>query len=247
MNSNLKDPKNKNIFTLNILAFILIILVISVISVLLFISRSINIYGTAISKIYTDLNAVDEAVSERFRKLTGAELLLDNTNRILSTVYFGTADTDQKEDAWDFTAFSIRYNDKYYIITAGHSVEMDGIKYKNFRFKANNSNIWITPELLDYKNDYENNLDYAVFYSNKPVTMGLIPATEDEDHSPVYILGNIENDLNLIKEYKEAKRGESGSPVLNSKCHVIGILIKKDGSYTPIKAVLSAIEKLKSD
>jgi hypothetical protein len=50
--------------------------------------------------------------------------------------------------------------------------------------------------------------------------------------------------LNLIKKYKDARQGESGSPVINSKCHVLGIMIKKDGSYTPIQEVLNAINKL---
>ena len=121
---------------------------------------------------------------------------------------------------------------------------MDGEKYENFKFKSNKSAGWITPKLLDYKNDYQNNLDYAIFYLKNPVNMGLIPAKTGEDMKPQYVLGNIDRGLNLVKRYKEAKEGESGSPILNSSCHVMGLMIKSDGSYTPISAVLDALSRL---
>ena len=138
---------------------------------------------------------------------------MNNTNRILSTVYFGTADSDRKEEARDFTAFAIQYEDDFYLITAGHCIEMDGEKYKNFKFKANNKNTWIKPELIKYENDYENNIDYAVFYQKNLVNMGLIAAGHGEDLTPQYVLGNTERDLNLIKRYQGAIKGESGSPI----------------------------------
>ena len=75
--------------------------------------------------------------------------------------------------------------------------------------------------------------------------MGLIPAAPEEEITPQYVLGNLERGLNLVKRYKDAKEGESGSPVLNSKCHVIGIMIKKNGAYTPIQVVLKALDTIK--
>ena len=135
---------------------------------------------------------------------------------------------------------------RFYIITAGHCVEIDDIKYKNFKFKSNSRFNWIYPDLLDYKNDYQNNNDYAIFYDTN-VSMGLIPAESNEDLTPQYVLGNIDRNLNIIKRYKDAKEGESGSPILNSKCHVIGVMIKKGGGFTPIQIVLEILDHIKTD
>lgn len=224
------------------------LVIIIIISTALFIeiknaSNLVYNYQRDLSKLSASFSDISKVIDQRFAKLSSAELLLNNTNEILSTVYFGTADTDVREEARDFTAFSMLYNDEFYLITAGHSIEMDGERYKNFKFKANNGMSWIRPELLDYKSDYKNNLDYAIFYSEN-ITMGLIPAKSDEDLAPRYVLGNLERNLNLIKRYSNAIQGESGSPILNSKCHVVGLMIKSDGNYTPIQVVLDALANL---
>ncbi|MHB8277991.1 MAG: hypothetical protein ACYDIA_10120 [Candidatus Humimicrobiaceae bacterium] len=207
-------------------------------------SNRINYYSQEISNLSNSFAGIDEAINQRFAKLSSAELLLNNTNKILSTVYFGTADIGEHEEAKDFTAFAMLYENEFYLITAGHCIEMDGEKYENFKFKANKSKSWIMPELLDYKSNYKNNLDYAIFYSRHPINMGLIPAKLGEDMTPQYVLGNLERGLNLVKRYSDAKEGESGSPILNSSCHVIGLMIKKDGTYTPIEVVLNALASL---
>jgi hypothetical protein len=235
--------KPKNIFFTVLLCIIIIML-----SLVIFITRYntslIRKYGQELSILATSFANIDGTINERTARLSSAELLLNNTNRILSTVYFGTADTDERKEAKDFTAFSILYKDRFYLITAGHCIEFENIKYKNFKFIANNGRVWLTPELLAYENDYSNNTDYAIFYKDNLISTGLYPASKDEDQTPQYVLGNTERDLNLIKKYKDARQGESGSPVINSNCHVLGIMIKKDGSYTPIQEVLDAIEKL---
>ena len=207
-------------------------------------SDKIDFYGQEISKMAGSLNKINKTISQGFVKLNSAELLLSNTNKILSTVYFGTADISQSIEPKYFTAFAMQHEDKFYLITAGHCVEMDGEKYENFKFKSNKSKSWVIPELLDYKSDYKNNLDYAIFYLGNPMNTGLIPAKPGEDMTPQYVLGNLERGLNLVKRYNDAKEGESGSPVLNSSCHVIGLLIKSDGTYTPITVVLDALAKL---
>jgi len=207
-------------------------------------SGQIEKYNKNILDISDYIIGLNEDFNRRTSKLTSAELLINNTNPILSTVYYGTADTEELEGAQDFTAFSLVYKDKFYVITAGHCVEMDGEKYKNFKFKANDNDYFISLKLIDYKNDYTNNIDYAIFYDPNLIRSGLYPAGPDEKQDPQYILGNIQRDLNFIKRYKDAKEGESGSPILNSKCHVVGILIKKSGVYTPISEVLDALDKI---
>jgi hypothetical protein len=234
--------KPKNIF-FTVLLSIVIIMLSLVIFIIWYNTSLIRKYGQDLTSLAASFSEIDSTISERTARLSSAEILLNNTNRILSTVYFGTADIDERKEAKDFTAFSIVYKDRFYLITAGHCIEFENIKYKNFKFMANNGRTWLTPELLTYENDYINNRDYAIFYKDNLITTGLYPAAKDENQSPQYVLGNIERDLNLIKKYKDARQGESGSPVINSKCHVLGIMIKKDGSYTPIQAVLDAIDK----
>jgi hypothetical protein len=232
-----------------ILIFIIFIVILVLFLTVHFEIRNMSIqFSKYISSISTFTNKVlilNKDFDEQMAKLNGSELLLSNMNRILSTVYYGTADNDILEEAKDFTAFTIMYKKKYFLITAGHCIEFKGEHYKNFKFKANNTTDWINLNLVDYKSDYENNIDYAIFYFPNRIRTGLIPATPEEELTPQYVLGNLERGLNIVKRYKDAKKGESGSPILNSKCHVIGIMIKKDGTYTPIQVVLEALDTIK--
>jgi len=232
-----------------ILIFTIFVIVLALFLVLFFKIRDISIqfseYNSNISTLASEVSVLNKDFNDQMLKLNGSELLLSNVNRIISTVYFGTADNDVREEVKDFTAFAMMYKEKYYLITAGHCIEFEGEYYKNFKFKANDSTNWINMNLMDYKNDYENNIDYAIFYSPDRIKMGLIPAAPGEENTPQYVLGNLERNINLVKRYKEAKEGESGSPILNSKCHVIGIMIKKDGAYTPIQIVLKALDTIK--
>src|SRR5665648_175042 len=190
-------------------------------------------------KIITDSEILKK--TENDLKLASDELkkykyLMNNLNSIsLKTIYFGTADNDSDGSGHFFTAFSLFYKEKFYLITAGHSIEMDREKYKNFKFKPNNRDKWLTPELLYYENDIDNNNDFAIFKDDF-ISNGLYHA--DDNLKPEYIFGNTVRSANIIKEYDEdvsAVFGESGSPVLNSECRVVGVLIKNKGEYTEIK------------
>jgi hypothetical protein len=231
-------------------------IIIFIISIILFIYAliliiSINKYEKEYKILINRFSEFEENLKEINMKLniskinqSSAELLINNTNVILSTVYFATADIKDQKETVDFTAFSIIYKEKYYIITAGHCIEIADGTLKNFRFRANNKNYYITPKLIDFKNEPDRKLDYAIFYSPNIIRYGLYPASSKEDKTPKYILGNIERDLNFIKQYESVKKGESGSPILNSECHVIGIIIKKNGEYTPIEVVLKALDEI---
>jgi hypothetical protein len=236
--------KRRNVLISIVLTVILVLLII-----IFFEIRGTSIqfrkYNDNISGLAEKVSVLGKSFDERISKFNGSELLLSNMNKIISTIYFGTADSEVRKEDKDFTGFAMMYKEKYYIITAGHCVEFEGEKYKNFKFKANNAADWINPVLLDFKNDYEKNIDYAIFYIPDKVRMGLIPAAIGEENTPQYVLGNLERGLNLVKRYKDAREGESGSPVLNSKCHVIGIIIKKDAAYTPIQVVLNALDSIK--
>jgi hypothetical protein len=148
-------------------------------------------------KLEADYNKLNEENQKYY-------FLLDNLNELLSNVYYGYASNSN----WisdGFTAFSLKYNDKYYLITAGHCVhykygDIDTGVYTNFKFKANLSDEWIYPELLTYENEYNGGRDFAVLYSDK-ITNGFTPNTELT--YPAFILGHgdkLNNDkYNIIK------------------------------------------------
>src|SRR3989304_7050987 len=94
-------------------------------------------YNSNISTLANEVSVLDKDFNERMEKLNGSELLISNMNRIISTVYYGTADNDVREEVKDFTAFAMMYKEKYYLITAGHCIEVEGEHYKNFKFNAN--------------------------------------------------------------------------------------------------------------
>lgn len=189
------------------------------------------------------LSEAEEKIKEADDARIVFDRLLNNVNNIaFDTIYYGYATTEQGK-GHSFTAFSLYYNGKYYIITAGHNVENNGLKYKDFVFKRSDKNIEIRPKLLFYENDYESNKDYAVFYDDK-IMKGLKPA--ENDLVPAFVAGSIEKKANIIKRYDVSSiaiEGESGSPVLNKECRVVGILIKSRMEYTDLAIVIQALEE----
>jgi len=177
-------------------------------------------------------------------ELKGVELekyrsLANNFNELLSSVYYGWAINNIGGVEDGFTAFSMEYKGKFYIATAGHCVENEYGKFSNFKFKANFSDIWVYPKLLIYENDFDNNIDYAIFYSDKVIN-GL---NFDINNSyPKFILGNGDN--NILKEFDKYNliEGESGSPVVGINGQVMGIAT---GNFVDIDIVLEAIDNLK--
>ena len=176
------------------------------------------------------------------------QYLLGNLNDLLSNVYYGYAENSNwKSDG--FTAFSIKYNGNYYLITAGHCVHYKDDKidtgiYTYFKFKANFSNKWIYPELLIY-----NNIDeYAVLYSNK-INSGL-KISEDTIYDiynldlDSYVLGNEDTGVNVFKKSGVRTVGESGSPIISQNGEVVGIVVDSLLG-TPIDIVIEAIDNLK--
>jgi len=109
------------------------------------------------------------------------------------------------------------------------------------RFKSNTDNIWLYPELLYFENDYNNNRDFAIFY-HPDIKTGLIADTINNE--PRYVLGNIHNKINFLKEFDTAEGGESGSPILTSSCKLVGVVIKNNNEYTPINIITEKIDNL---
>ena len=193
-------------------------------------NKAIEIIGLKeeLSNLENDLDLSNEEI-DKYNNL------LINLNELLSNVYYGYASNSE----WTldgFTAFSLKYNDKYYIITAGHCVENEYGKFGNFKFKANFSNNWIYPKLLTYENDFEGNRDYAILYSDK-ITSGL--EFDLDNGYPEYVLGNGDN--NIFKEFftYNLVEGESGSPVIDLDGQAIGIAT---GNFVDINLVIEAID-----
>ena len=176
-----------------------------------------------------------EELEARVERLTE---LLNNINPVLKYVYIGSSDPE--EINYTFTAFSIKYNGKFYIITAGHCVADNYGESGRFKFKANFSDEWIYPELIGYKAEFWNLDDYAVFYSDIINDGLVIGETETDDN---YLPGSIDKGLSVFRHLGDSsKRGESGSPVINEYGEVIGIYVVYGLVYTPIQLAIELIE-----
>lgn len=164
--------------------------------------------------------------------------IINNFNKLLRNVYIGSA--DPKELAYTFTAFSIEYKGKYYLITAGHCVKDNFGKEGKFKFKANFSDEWIYPELLGYKAEFWNLDDYGVFSSDKLYSGFKISDQETKEN---YLIGSMDKNLSVLRNLGAgSKRGESGSPVINENGEVIGIYVVYGLVYTPIQLALDIID-----
>lgn len=203
--------------------------------------KEFNEAALEIEALKSEIEKLEIESSIKDEEIKTINILTNNLNLLLSTVYYGSAEPIDGGREKNFTAFSMFYKDEFYLITAGHCIEYDGIKYTNFKFKPNSTGTWIYPELIYYENDYENNRDFAIF-RHRFIKKGLI--IYDEDNDPKYVLGNTERKINIFKKFDAANEGESGSPILSSRCKLIGITIKSNDQYTPIEVVTKAIDKL---
>jgi len=164
--------------------------------------------------------------------------ILNNLNDLLKYVYTGSS--ADEGHGYTFTAFSIEYEGKYYIITAGHCVSDNYGSKGTFRFKANFSDEWIYPELLAYEAAFWQLNDYAVFYGDK-IPGGL--KTGEMQTQENYILGSLDKELSILRNLGDSsQKGESGSPVINEEMQVIGIYVIYGYVFTPIKLALEAID-----
>jgi len=164
--------------------------------------------------------------------------LLNNMNDLLKNVYIGS--TAPEELAYTFTAFTILYNGKTYIITAGHCVADNYGEEGTFKFKSNFSQNWVYPDLLGYKAEFYNLDDYGVFYAE-----GMSGGFEvsDKNTEDQFLLGSIDKGLSVARNLGDSsKRGESGSPVINEDGQVVGIYVVYGLEFTPIQLALDVID-----
>ena len=166
-----------------------------------------------------DTTKIDELESNIYKlelELKSYRALLGNLNSLLKNVYYIEC-KNSIGGIGNATAFSINYNNKIYILSAGHLVENENGKFSNFRIKYNNK--WIYLKLLDYNNNYLNRNDYAILYSDK-IDDGFVVDTEND--KPEYILGY--NDINTLKDINIVSiESESGSPIIDIEGEIVGI------------------------
>ena len=181
------------------------------------------------------------SAGDGFAEITPQKLraLLDDMNTLLSHAYIGASTAEQS--AYTFTAFSIEYKGNYYIVTAGHCVEDNYGQEGTFKFKANLSDEWVYPELMDYKAEFWNLDDYAVFFGGG--IKGGLPVG-DRKTPGKYLLGSTDKNLSIFRNLGDSsRRGESGSAVINEQMEAIGIYVVYGYVYTPIALALDAIDR----
>jgi len=218
-----------------------IILLTTILAITFGCSSKLSTAEMEIKDLKLEITGLQEEIDTRDEEISEYGILTGNLNKLLSTVYYGCATPETEGNEKNFTAFSMYYRGEFYLITAGHCIEYDGIRYTKFKFKSNDREQWICPELLYYEADYENNRDFAIF-THSPIHKGLM--IEDEDIEPEYVLGSVERKLNFFKKFSSAREGESGSPVLSKSCKLVGIVIKNNSDYTPISKVIEAIDSI---
>ena len=194
-----------------------------------------------IEKLNKQLDYSNSKIDLTEEELVKYKDLIINLNELLSNVYYGYAENNNYISD-GFTAFSIKYKDKYYLITAGHCVHykyegLDTGLYTKIKFRQNNGN-WVYPKLLTYENDYINNRDYAILYSDK-INNGL--DFDINDSNPKFILGK--RNINTIKNFSicTLEDKESGSPIIDIDGEVIEIAT---GTFVDIDLVIEAIDKI---
>ena len=237
-----------------------IIIVIFILSIIFLVSSCINLNNyIPIEKYNSKLSELEEADSiidnkaieiiglkeelsnlENDLDLSNEEIdkynnLICNLNELLSNVYYVYGEGG---GTWVAGAgFALEYKDKFYLITAGHAVDGEWGIHKNLGFKSID-NKWIYPKLLTYEVT-ETTPDYAIFYSDE-INNGL--NIDFENDSSQFILGTINNNLNIIRENKDwGIDGECGSPVIDLEGEVTGIFV---GYITPITNIIEAIDNL---
>ena len=103
---HLKEILKKPVY---FLLLILLVIIIAISAIFFYglkkVSNAIGSYGMEISGLSDSLNKTNETIRQGFLKLNSAELLLNNANMILSTVYFGTADLGQATECKTFHCF----------------------------------------------------------------------------------------------------------------------------------------------
>ena len=101
-----------------------------------------------IKELDQEIAELQEVLDSQQKEITGYVTLTGNLNRLLETVYYGSAVPTTEGREKSFTAFSMYYKGDFYIITAGHCVEYNGKKYTDFKFKSNEGNIWMYPSSI---------------------------------------------------------------------------------------------------
>lgn len=179
----------------------------------------VTIVETVVVEDTAKIAELEKKLLEANKKELTYKNLIANLNELLSCVYYGYASND-KYVADGFTAFSLEYKGKYYLITAGHCVhyKQDGldVKYNNFKFKANFSDEWIYPKLLTYRIGTYN--DIAIFGDNTKINKGL-KIDKDNDEALFYLC---KTDIKSVSDKKEF--GNSGSPAIDIEGEVVGLL-----------------------
>lgn len=191
------------------------------------IPETVIVTETVIVEDTAKINELENQLADSQKETEKYQELIGNLNGLLKNVYYVYG-----EGNGTFvygTGFSLEYNDRYYLITAGHIVDGEWGIHKNLGFRINNK--WIYPKLLAYKVT-DTIPDYAIFYSDK-IKDGLNYDLINTE--PDYRLGI---DIVIQENNNWGEVGSCGSPVIDLDGEVIGLHV---GYLQDIDEILQAI------
>lgn len=191
------------------------------------IPETVIVTETVIVEDTAKINELENQLADSQKETEKYQELIGNLNGLLKNVYYVYG-----EGNGTFvygTGFSLEYNDRYYLITAGHIVDGEWGIHKNLGFRINNK--WIYPKLLAYKVT-DTIPDYAIFYSDK-IKDGLNYDLINTE--PDYRLGI---DIVIQENNNWGEVGSCGSPVIDLDGEVIGLYV---GYLQDIDEILQAI------
>lgn len=198
--------------------------------------ETVTIYETVIETQIVEventekIDELEKQLQDKDKQIQSYQDLLGNINELLNNVYKIEASNDGYITGG--TGFSIEYNGKYYLITAGHVIDNEYGLFKNAGFKVNGN--WVYPKLVAYDTGVSG--DYAIFYSDK-VKQGFQINTGDSE-GIIYLNFN----KKIKNMYEMAEDGDSGSPVINSSGEAVGIRIYDTGFYTELKDIIQFLK-----
>ncbi len=154
-----------------------------------------------------------EKIAELEEEISDYKELILNLDELRKCVYYVYGDNGS---TWvEGTGFSLLYEGKTYLVTAGHIIDGEWGIHKNLGFRDYRGN-WIYPKLLRHDNQSGIGKDYAIFEATME---NYLQADNNNDTGRFRITTE-----KIVDCRNQSIPGESGSPIIDNDGEVVGIV-----------------------